>query len=114
MTTGADVGDGFQVDMGALERAAAGVDGTLDEAARTPVSNIPHDEGAFGHDGLAAASSNFLGGWGRGVDNLTTDGREIAARLTANVKLYQKAEQENKAAITGGVLSGSGSDPGEH
>jgi hypothetical protein len=47
------------------------------------------------------------------VDNLAKDGREIAARLTANVKLYQKAEQDNKAAITGGILAGSGPDPGE-
>jgi hypothetical protein len=105
--------DGFMVDMGALERAASGVDGTLDEAARQTVSDIPHDEAAFGHELLASTVSDFCSRWQKGVDNLTKDGREIAARLTANVRLYRKAEQDIKNSITNGILVGHGSDPGE-
>ena len=108
------MGDGFLVDMGALERAAAGVHGTLDEAAQQTVSDIPHDEAAFGHDRLASTVSDFCSRWQTGVDNLTKDGREIAARLTANVKLYRKAERDIESKITSGILVGHGLDPGEH
>jgi hypothetical protein len=105
--------DGFRVDMGALDRAAAGVDGTLDEVDQQSVSDIPHDEAAFGHERLATTVSDFCSRWQTGVDNLTKDGREIAARLTANVKLYRKAEQGIQNTITNGILVGRGPDPGE-
>jgi hypothetical protein len=114
MSRGLIVSAGFKVDLGALDRAAAGVDGTLDEVVQQPLSNIPHDDNAFGHALLASACSGFLSQWGTGIDNLAKDGREIAARLTANVQLYRRAEQANMAAIKDGVLAGRGSDPGEH
>jgi hypothetical protein len=103
---------GFQVDIGALERAAAGVDGTLDEASQQQVSDIPQDGAAFGHELLASTLANFCSRWQQGVDSLTKDGREIAARLTANVKIYRKAEQNIKDTITNGILDGPGPDPG--
>jgi hypothetical protein len=106
------MGDGFRVDMGALERAAAGVDGTLDEVSQQKVSDIPHDDAALGHAGLAAALSDFCGRWQQGVDDLAKDGREIAARLTASVAVYRKAEQNIEDRITGGILVGPGPDPG--
>ena len=107
---------GFQVDLGALEQAAAGVNGTLDEVGQQSVSSIPHDGSAVGHQGLADTLSDFLSRWQRGVDNLTSDGQEIAARLTANVGAYRQAEQNIHDHITqiNGDLTGTGTDPGEH
>ena len=106
------MGDGFRVDIGALERAAAGVDGTLDEVSQQKVSDIPRDKAAFGHERLATALSDFCGRWQQGVDDLAKDGREIAARLTASAAVYRKAEQNVRDKITNGILSGPGSDAG--
>ena len=106
--------DGFWVDMGALERAAAGIDGTLDEVVQQPIDAVSHSGSAFGHARLAGTVSNFCSRWQTGVDNLTKDGREIAARLTASVKVYRKAEQNIQNKITNGILAGRGVDPGEH
>jgi hypothetical protein len=106
--------NGFWVDMGALERAAAGIDGTLDEVAQQAVDSIPHSESAFGHERLAGTVADFCSRWQTGVDNLSKDGREIAARLTVSVRVYRKAEQSIQNKITNGILRGHGPDPGGH
>ena len=50
------------------------------------------------------------------MDNLASDGREIASRLTANVNAYTEAEQNVHSNLTtvGGELEGTGTDPGAH
>lgn len=105
--------DGFRVDLFALERAAAGVNGTLDEVNKQQVSDIPHDPSAIGDGDLASVLSDFLDRWQRGVKNLAQDGQQIATRLTANVAAYVQVEQGIAGQFTG-ILSGPGSDPGEH
>jgi hypothetical protein len=102
---------GFRVDLHALEKAAAGVNGTLDEVSRQSVKSIPHDSSAAGHDGFGKTLSDFLDRWQRGVDNLAKDGQEISARLTANVKAYRKADQGVQDEISG-IVQGRGTDPG--
>ena len=108
--------DGFRVDLTALQQAARGVDGVLDEVAAESVGDIPHGSDAIGHAGLASTFSDFLSRWARGVDNLASDGREIASRLTANVNAYTEAEQNVHSHIStvGGELEGAGTDPGVH
>jgi hypothetical protein len=105
---------GFRVDLSALEQAAAGVNGTLEEVSQRSVGEIPHDASAIGHQGLADTLSDFLDRWQRGVDNLATDGQQIASRLTANVNAYRKVEQDLHDHITriNGELQGGGADPG--
>lgn len=105
---------GFAVDLGALEQAAAGVNGTLDQVGRQRVSDIPHDESAIGHTDLASTLSDFLDRWQRGVDNLAKDGQEIAACLTANTNAYRAVEQGLHEHITriNAELTGIGADPG--
>jgi hypothetical protein len=105
--------DGYEVDLYALERASAGVDGVLQDVSRKQPKDIPHQESAIGHQHLASTLADFLSRWQRGVDSLAKDGGEIAGRLIANVNAYEKAEQ----AIGGqfaGILRGTGADPGEH
>jgi hypothetical protein len=106
--------DGFHVDMGALERAASGVNGTLDEVSQQRVSDIPHNPSAYGHERLSGTVSDFLDRWQRGVDNLAKDGQEIATRLTENVDNYRRVEQHNRDQIMEihGRLTGKGPDPG--
>lgn len=104
--------DGFRVDLYALERAAAGVNGTLNEVNTERVSDIPHDSSAIGNDDLASALSDFLNRWQRGVDNLAKDGQEISTRLTANVNAYTRVEQGLTDRFHG-ILQRSGADPGE-
>jgi hypothetical protein len=102
---------GFSVDLAALKQAAQGVNGTLDELSQQSVSNIPHDSAAIGHERLASTVTDFCDRWQRGVNNLATDGREIAARLTANVNAYQKADQDVRDKANG-IFRGTGPDPG--
>jgi hypothetical protein len=106
--------NGFEVDLEALEKAASGVNGTLDEMYAQKVSDIPHDRSAIGHEELADTLSDFLSRWQRGVDNLSKDGEEIAARLTANVQAYRKTETDlhNHLRRVNGELQGTGEDPG--
>lgn len=108
--------DGFQVDLTALQQAAQGVDGVLDEVSVQSVGNIPSGSNAIGHLGLANTLADFLSRWTRGVDNLASDGHEIAAQLTANVNAYTAAEEHARGRFTvlGGELKGSGTDPGVH
>lgn len=100
----------YHVDLHALEEAASGVNGTLDQISLQKVSDIPHDESAIGHHGLAKTLSDFLDRWQRGVDNLSKDGQEIATRLTSNVAAYQKADQAVQGQLNQ-ILQGS-NDPG--
>lgn len=106
--------ESFRVDLTALAQAAQGVDGILDALAAQSVGNIPHDAAAFGHPLLASTFADFLSRWDRGVNNLGSDGREIADRLTANVNAYTEAEEDTRRHLVtlGGELQGAGTDPG--
>ncbi len=108
--------NGFSVDLSALERASAGVNGTLDQVDQLAVSAISHSPAAFGHPGLASTVAGFLDRWQRGVQNLAQDGHAIAARLTQNVAAYRTSEHSNAGDIgqINGELSGAGADPGIH
>lgn len=103
------MGEHYQVDLEALEKAATGVNGTLDEISIQKVSDIPHDEAEVGHEELASTFSDFLDRWQRGVDNLAKDGKEIAARLTANVNAYRRVEEHTHKHFHG-LLRGT-TDP---
>ncbi|MFH8593688.1 hypothetical protein [Streptomyces rimosus] len=100
------MGDHYRVDLGALEKAATGVNGTLDEISVQKVSAIPHDESEVGHEALASVLSDFLDRWQRGVDNLAQDGKEIATRLTASVNAYRKVEDHTHKQFHG-ILHGN-------
>jgi hypothetical protein len=102
---------GFRVDLTALDRAADGVNGTIDMVSQQPVGDIPFDQSALGNDQLAASVSDFLSRWQRGVNNLASDGRQIASRLTASANNYRKADRSAQAGADG-IFEGSGPDPG--
>ncbi|MFI9321341.1 hypothetical protein ACIGXI_16380 [Kitasatospora aureofaciens] len=87
------------------------MNGTIGKAAKQRVSDIPHDESAIGNHELAGTLGDFLSRWQRGVDNLTKDGQEISARLSASVKAYSDAEQAAHGDLNG-ILEKSGTDPG--
>lgn len=101
----------YSVDLDALEKAASGVNGTLDEISVQKVSDIPHDASGIGHGELAGTLSDFLSRWQRGVDNLSKDGQEIATRLTANANAYRAVEEHAHQQFHG-LLRGTGTDPG--
>jgi hypothetical protein len=102
---------GFRVDLVALDQAADGVNGTIDMVSQRQVSDISFERSAVGNDQLAAGMSDFLGRWQRGVNNLASDGRQIAARLTQNADNYSKADKSARAGADG-IFEGKGTDPG--
>ncbi|MEV7470600.1 hypothetical protein AB0O20_29455 [Streptomyces kronopolitis] len=106
---GAGMGEHYRVDLEALEKAATGVNGTLDEISVQKVSDVPHDESEVGHEALASVLSDYLDRWQRGVDNLAKDGREIATRLTASVNAYRAVEEHTHKQFHG-ILHGT-TDP---
>jgi hypothetical protein len=103
-------GTGYFVDFDALERAAAGVDGILQQLSTQPLNTIPHDVAVIGHPALSTALADFTTGWQQGVDNLVTEGESIAGRLRANVAAYRTVE-DHLVRVCGGLV-GVGTDPG--
>ena len=73
---------GFQVDLGALREAAAGIHGTLEQLRTTQVAALSRTEADYGHDGLAAAVAGFCDRWQVGVQNLVKNANEVAGRLS--------------------------------
>jgi hypothetical protein len=101
--------EGFRVDLEALQQAADGVNGTLDQLSEHKVSDI--DRSAFGHDHLGDTVADFGDRWQRGVENLAKDGREIAGRLTDSVRTYRKVEEGLHDHLQGILQRFTGPDP---
>ncbi|MEV4056202.1 hypothetical protein AB0J55_33775 [Amycolatopsis sp. NPDC049688] len=106
--------EGFSVDLGALEKAAEGVNNTLDELAAKKVKDIDADKGAFGHDDLADTVADFCERWEIGVEHLAKDGQEISDRLTRSVTAYLKVDSTAKGHLDGVLQRSGGDDPGVH
>ncbi|MGH3627749.1 MAG: hypothetical protein ACRDRL_09965, partial [Sciscionella sp.] len=87
------------------------INGTLQDLGQQKVSDIHIDAAAVGHDGLAGVLSDFFSRWQRGVDNLSTDGREVAGRLTDSAKAYRAVEHSTSNHLDGILRRTSGPDP---
>jgi hypothetical protein len=103
--------DGYYVDLGALRKAADGVTETINAMATKKVSDIDAPKAAFGHDGLAHVVQDFCDRWEIGVEHLTKDGDEIAARLNFCVLNYERAEKTVLLSVEGILRSLTGPDP---
>ncbi|WP_051809486.1 hypothetical protein [Actinoplanes subtropicus] len=66
--------DGFRVDLGPLENAAAGVNETLADLKAARVDGIDGEPGAYGHGHLADVVKDFCDRWEIGIEHLATDG----------------------------------------
>jgi Excreted virulence factor EspC, type VII ESX diderm len=105
------VSDGFRVDLGALENAAAGVNETLADLKMVRVDALDGNSADYGHDHLAETVKDFCDRWEVGIEHLATDGREIAQRLTESVKAYLAADKAAKGRMDGIYQSLTGPDP---
>ena len=103
--------DGFRVDLGALESAAAGVNKTLVDLQAARVDALDGNAADYGHDHLAETIKDFCDRWEIGIEHLATDGREIAQRLTDSVKAYLAADKAAKGRMDGIYQSATGPDP---
>ncbi|GAB2722642.1 hypothetical protein [Kitasatospora kifunensis] len=103
--------DGFKVDLGALESAASGINGTLYDLQSKKVSDIGGKQGDFGHGHLADTVSDFCGRWELGVEHLAKDAQVVAGRLTKSVEAYLATDKSLKGQLDG-IVAGSGTDPG--
>jgi len=103
--------DGFSVDLGALEQAAQGVNDMLVELQHKKVKDIAGTKAAYGHDKLAGTVSDFCGRWDIGVDHLSKDATEIAARLAGSVKAYLGTDAKLKGHLDGILRHSADPDP---
>ena len=103
--------DGFRVDLGALESAAAGVSRTLADLEAARVDSLDGDAAAYGHDHLAETVKDFCDRWEIGIEHLATDGREVAQRLNDCVRAYVAADRGAKGRMDGIFQSPAGPDP---
>lgn len=103
--------DGFRVDVGALRHASDGIDGVLQDVRAENVTAIDPGVTAFGHTRLASSLAGFCDRWQLGVDNLATDGQEIAGRLRVSMNAYEQFERAAKQRLDS-ILQGTGPDPG--
>jgi hypothetical protein len=105
------VSDGFRVDLGALENAAAGVNETLADLKAARVDILDGDAAAYGHDHLAGVVKDFCDRWEMGIEHLATDGQEVAQRLTSSVQAYLAADKAAKGRMDGIFQRPTGPDP---
>jgi hypothetical protein len=106
--------DGFSVDLGALENAAAGVNTTLNDLAARKVSDLAGVAGDYGHADLASTAADFCSRWERGVENLAKDGQQVSDRLSMSVQAYLQVDQGAKGMFDGILTRTTGTDPGVH
>jgi hypothetical protein len=103
--------DGFRVDLGALEAAAAGINTTLNDLTARKIDDLDGRHGDYGHEHLAATVADFCDRWELGVEHLATDGQEIAARLSHCVQDYLKVDRAATGRMDGILERRSGPDP---
>jgi hypothetical protein len=106
--------DGFRVDLGALEDAAAGINMTLEDLGRARVDSLDGRSADYGHDHLADTVADFCDRWEIGVEHLATDGQEVAQRLSQNVQDYRKVDTATAGRMNGLLQRPAGPDPGAH
>ena len=94
---------GFQVDLGALRDAAAGIHGTLEKLRTTQVDALSQTEADYGHDGLAEAVAGLFDRWQVGVQNLAKDANEVAGRLSRSAEDYSRMDESVQERM-GGIL----------
>lgn len=104
--------EGFSVDLGALENAAAGVNTTLNDLAAHKVSDLTGAAGDYGHAGLASIAADFCSRWELGVENLAKDGQQVGDRLSMSVRSYLQVDQGAKSMFDGILTHTTGADPG--
>ena len=105
------MGQGFRVDLGALEQAASGVTNTLDQVSAHRVGEGTAGQAEYGHSRLAGTVADFCDRWQLGVTNLTKDGQEIVTRLNACVAAYERVEQSLRGQFNGILSNTTGPDP---
>ena len=106
--------DGFSVDLGALEDAAAGVNTTLNDLAAHKVSDLVGAAGDYGHADLASTAADFCSRWELGVENLAKDGQQVSDRLSMSVQAYLQVDEGAKGIFDGILTHTTGADPGVH
>jgi hypothetical protein len=102
--------EGFKVDLGALESAAEGINGTLYDLNSKKVSDIGGKDSDFGHGDLADTVSDFCDRWELGVEHLAKDAQVVAGRLNKSVEAYLATDKSLKGELDG-IVSGT-ADPG--
>jgi hypothetical protein len=105
--------DGFKVDLGALENAAAGVAETLADVKAARVDRLGGSAATYGHGHLADTVKDFCDRWEIGIEHLTTDGKEITQRLNDSLKAYLAADKAVKGRMDGIYRGTTGPDPAE-
>jgi thiamine biosynthesis lipoprotein ApbE len=103
--------DGFMVDIGALVKAAEGVNGAIVDLGDNKVSSIGGSAADYGNAALAGTVADFCSRWQVGVQNLTNDASQVASRLALSAVAYARAEEKNVALATGVLQRRSGGDP---
>jgi hypothetical protein len=104
--------DGFRVDLGALEDAAAGINTTLNDLNAKKLNDLDGEQGDYGHDHLGETVADFCERWELGVEHLAKDGQEIAGRLSRSVQNYLQVDTSLKGEMDGILQRSSGGDPG--
>ena len=120
------MGNGYAVDLSAMQATVEGIQQTLRTMTVTPVGGIAAPTARVGHDGLTEALTGFCRRWDPGVGHLRDDAGELVRRLQQAIAAYRAAEQDAGAAargaavpggtlqggeLQGGTLQGSGPDP---
>jgi len=108
---GVNGSDGFRVDLGALERAAEGVNETLAGLKGSWVDALDGNPADSGHEYLSETVKDFTDRWQIGLEHLAKDAREVAQRLNDSVEAYLAADTAAKGRMDGIYQRATGPDP---
>lgn len=86
----------FRVDIDALTDAGIGLAELLDKLERIDVGDIDCERRFVGHPALSEAYASFTERWAVGIENLTTDGKDMSQRMLDAAGAYIEADTENE------------------
>lgn len=107
------MGDGFSVDLDAMNGAVDGILQTMDQMATTRVSSLQSNQATMGHEALSSKFGEFCRRWDIGVDNLQHDAAVFANGLATAAKAYGATDLAQAAGFEGAIGSSTGPDPGK-
>ena len=108
------MGQGYEVDLLAMSESADGITHAVDTVSAHPVDATNASVTTLGHGRLAETLGDFAHRWQKGIENLTEDGRAIAAAVTAARDTYAATDADSGHRLDSVVRVDAGPDPAAH
>ncbi|WP_245783198.1 hypothetical protein [Amycolatopsis sacchari] len=103
-------GPGFHVDIDAVDQAARGITGSVQDQDNFELRGLCGEPELYGHEALHDALMDFCVKWSDGLDVLTDDAGAIGETLTKAVRAYQAIDEATARTLAGDPATGAVED----